>query len=94
MSERHQRLAAALPQPALPRVADLGCGGGLTLAALRERLGPEVELIGVERREPELERISFGPLGLKGLEPGAYRRLTAAEIDRLRAAGKARRRGR
>lgn len=55
MSERHQRLAAALPTPALPRVADLGCGGGLTLAALRARLGPDVELIGVERREPELD---------------------------------------
>jgi SAM-dependent methyltransferase len=55
VSERHQLLAAALPAPALPRVADLGCGGGLTLAALRERLGPEIELIGVERREPELE---------------------------------------
>ncbi len=36
-------------------MADLGCGGGRTLLALRERLGPEVELIGVERREPELE---------------------------------------
>ena len=54
MTERHRRLAAALPEPVLPRVADLGCGGGLTLAALRERLGPDVELIGVERREPEL----------------------------------------
>ena len=55
MSERHHRLAAALPQPALPRVVDLGCGGGLTLAALRRRLGDEIELIGVERREPQLE---------------------------------------
>jgi SAM-dependent methyltransferase len=55
VSQRHQRLAAALPAPALPRVADLGCGGGLTLAALRERFGPELELIGVERREPELD---------------------------------------
>ena len=54
MSERHHRLAAALPQPTLPRVVDLGCGGGLTLAALRERLGAEVELIGVERREYRL----------------------------------------
>ncbi len=54
MSERHRRLVAALPEPVLPRVADLGCGGGLTLAALRERLGAEAELIGVERREPEL----------------------------------------
>jgi ubiquinone/menaquinone biosynthesis C-methylase UbiE len=52
---RHRRLAAALPEPVLPCVADLGCGGGLTLAALRERFGPEVELIGVERREPQLE---------------------------------------
>jgi trans-aconitate methyltransferase len=49
VSERHQRLAAALPEPSLPRVVDLGCGGGLTLAALRERFGPELELIGVER---------------------------------------------
>ena len=55
MSERHHRLAAALPEPALARVADLGCGGGLTLAALRERFGPELELIGVERREPQLD---------------------------------------
>ena len=54
MSDRHRRLAAALPEPAIPRVADLGCGDGRTLAALRERLGPEVELVGVERREPEL----------------------------------------
>ena len=55
MSGRHQRLAAALPRPRVPRVADLGCGDGRTLAALRERLGPEVELVGVERREPELD---------------------------------------
>jgi SAM-dependent methyltransferase len=55
VNARHRRLAAALPEPALPRVADLGCGGGRTLAALRERFGPELELIGVERREPDLE---------------------------------------
>jgi 23S rRNA pseudouridine2605 synthase len=36
----------------------------------------------------ELERIAFGPLRLRGLEPGRHRRLTAAEIDKLaRAAG-------
>ena len=35
-----------------------------------------------------LERVSFGPLGLRGLEPGAHRRLTAAEIERLRRAGR------
>ena len=45
MSDRHRRLAAALPEPWLPRVADLGCGDGRTLAALRERLGndPDTE---------------------------------------------------
>ena len=37
-----------------------------------------------------LERVAFGPLGLGGLEPGAYRRLTAAELDRLRKAGRSR----
>jgi SAM-dependent methyltransferase len=52
---RHRLLAEALPEPVLPRVADLGCGGGLGLAALRRRMGPEVELVGVERREPTLE---------------------------------------
>src|SRR3954452_25386228 len=42
-----------------------------------------------------LERVAFGPLGLRGLEPGAHRRLTDAEIERLRAAGsKPRRHGR
>jgi 23S rRNA pseudouridine2605 synthase len=33
----------------------------------------------------ELVRISFGPLALDGLEPGAHRRLPAAEVERLRA---------
>ena len=37
-------------------VADLGCGDGRTLVALRERFGAGAcELIGVERREPELD---------------------------------------
>ena len=35
-----------------------------------------------------LERVAFGPLGLGRLEPGAHRRLTAAEIERLRRAGR------
>lgn len=38
---------------------DLGCGTGQTLLALRSRLGPEVELVGVDRRPvallPDLE---------------------------------------
>ena len=41
-----------------------------------------------------LERVAFGPLGLKGLEPGAHRRLTASEIERLRGSGKPRRKAR
>jgi SAM-dependent methyltransferase len=52
--ERHRRLAAALPDPQPQVVADLGCGGGRTLLALRERFGPDLELIGVERHQPEL----------------------------------------
>lgn len=33
----------------------------------------------------ELERVGFGPLRLDGLKPGAHRRLTAVEVERLRA---------
>jgi 23S rRNA pseudouridine2605 synthase len=33
-----------------------------------------------------LTRVAFGPIGLGGLEPGAARRLTAAEVERLRRA--------
>jgi 23S rRNA pseudouridine2605 synthase len=41
-----------------------------------------VEAIG--HRVTSLERTAFGPLRLQGLEPGAYRRLTKAEVERLR----------
>jgi len=34
----------------------------------------------------ELERVAFGPLGLRELEPGRSRRLTRAEVERLRRA--------
>jgi 23S rRNA pseudouridine2605 synthase len=34
-----------------------------------------------------LERVAFGPLGLRGLGPGEHRRLTATEVERLRNAG-------
>ena len=33
----------------------------------------------------ELQRIAFGPVRLDGLAPGAHRRLSAAEVERLRA---------
>jgi SAM-dependent methyltransferase len=54
VTDRHRRLAEALPAAVPPRVVDLGCGEGRTLAALRERFGEAVELVGVERREVEL----------------------------------------
>jgi SAM-dependent methyltransferase len=53
--ERHRRLAAALPEPDPRRIADFGSGTGGTLLALRERFGPDVELIAVERHEPQLD---------------------------------------
>ena len=43
-----------------------------------------IEAVG--HRVVELERVAFGPLGLGGLEPGESRRLTKAEVDRLRRA--------
>jgi 23S rRNA pseudouridine2605 synthase len=33
----------------------------------------------------QLERVAFGPLRLGGLEPGEHRRLTPAEVERLRS---------
>jgi len=36
----------------------------------------------------ELQRVRFGPLGLGDLQPGAARRLTRAEVERLRGAGR------
>jgi 23S rRNA pseudouridine2605 synthase len=39
----------------------------------------------VGHRVISLERIGFGPLALDGLAPGAHRRLTDADVERLRA---------
>jgi 23S rRNA pseudouridine2605 synthase len=47
-----------------------------------------VEAVG--HRVIELERVAFGPLGLRGLEPGRSRRLSAAEVERLRRAAEPR----
>jgi 23S rRNA pseudouridine2605 synthase len=38
----------------------------------------------VDHQIVELQRVAFGPLGLRGLEPGQSRRLTRAEVERLR----------
>ena len=55
----------------------------LTIREGRKRqLRRMVEAVG--HRVVELERVAFGPLGLRGLEPGKSRRLTKAEVDRLR----------
>jgi 23S rRNA pseudouridine2605 synthase len=40
----------------------------------------------VGHRVVALERVAFGPLGLRGMEPGQSRRLTKAEVERLRRA--------
>ena len=42
----------------------------------------------VGHRVTALERVAFGPLRLEGLEPGHSRRLTAAEVERLRQAAR------
>jgi 23S rRNA pseudouridine2605 synthase len=42
----------------------------------------------VGHRVVELERVAFGPLGLRGLDPGKSRRLRAAEVERLRRAAR------
>jgi 23S rRNA pseudouridine2605 synthase len=47
----------------------------------------------VGHRVVELERVAFGPLGLRGLELGKSRRLTRAEVERLRRAAEPRSRG-
>jgi 23S rRNA pseudouridine2605 synthase len=47
----------------------------------------------VGHRVVELERVAFGPLGLRGLEPGKSRRLTRVEVERLRRAAEPRARG-
>ena len=41
-----------------------------------------VEAVG--HRISSLERTAFGPLRLRGLDPGEHRRLTKAEVERLR----------
>jgi 23S rRNA pseudouridine2605 synthase len=72
---------------------------GRTAPAKVRRLGADaVELTIAEGRKRQvrrmceavghrviaLERVAFGPLRLQDLEPGAHRRLTTAEIERLR----------
>jgi 23S rRNA pseudouridine2605 synthase len=56
--------------------------------AIREGRKRQVRrmLEAVGHRVTSLERVAFGPLRLGGLEPGESRRLSAAEVERLRKA--------
>ena len=81
---------------------------GRTSPAKVRRIGPnELELTIHEGRKRQVrrmldlvghrvetqERVSFGPLRLGTLPRGGHRRLTAAEVERLRGTGKRARRG-
>ena len=63
---------------------------GVLEIALREGRKRQVRRMveAVGHRVVELERVAFGPLGLRGLEPGRSRRLTKAEVERLRRAAR------
>jgi len=65
---------------------------GLLEIRLREGRKRQVRRMceAVGHRVVELERVAFGPLGLRGLAPGKSRRLKDAEVDRLRRAAKPR----
>jgi 23S rRNA pseudouridine2605 synthase len=70
---------------------------GVLEVAIREGRKRQVRRMceAVGHRVVELERVAFGPLGLRGLGPGESRRLTKGEIERLRRASEppGRRRG-
>jgi 23S rRNA pseudouridine2605 synthase len=61
---------------------------GLLEIVLREGRKRQVRRMceAVGHRVVELERVAFGPLGLRGLPPGKSRRLKEAEVERLRRA--------
>ena len=63
---------------------------GLVELTIREGRKRQVRrmLEAVGHRVTRLERVAFGPLGLRGLDPGQSRRLTRAELERLRRAAK------
>jgi 23S rRNA pseudouridine2605 synthase len=67
---------------------------GLLEIRLREGRKRQVRRMceAVGHRVVELERVAFGPLGLRGLERGRSRRLKDAEVDRLRRAATGHRR--
>jgi 23S rRNA pseudouridine2605 synthase len=90
-----------LKEPALRALREgVELEDGPTAPARVRRLGPDrLELTIHEGRKRQvrrmceavghpvraLERVAFGPLRLGGLEPGEHRRLTPAEVERLRS---------
>jgi 23S rRNA pseudouridine2605 synthase len=99
---RVQVRPSPIDEPALRRLREgVELEDGMTLPASVRRLTPaRVEITiregrnrqvrrmleAVGHRVVALERIAFGPLRLGDLEPGACRRLSGAEVERLRAA--------
>lgn len=69
---------------------------GVVEIVLREGRKRQVRrmLEAVNHRVVELERVAFGPLGLRDLEPGESRRLSRAEVERLSRAAEPARGGR
>jgi 23S rRNA pseudouridine2605 synthase len=69
---------------------------GLLEITLREGRKRQVRRMceAVGHRVVELERVAFGPLGLRGLPLGKSRRLKEAEVERLRRAARRPRSGR
>jgi 23S rRNA pseudouridine2605 synthase len=67
-------------------------GSGVLELTIREGKKRQVRrmLEAVGHRVVELERVAFGPLGLRGLEVGKSRRLSRREIERLRNAAQPR----
>jgi 23S rRNA pseudouridine2605 synthase len=68
---------------------------GMVELTIREGKKRQVRrmLEAVGHRVVSLERVAFGPLGLRGLEPGKSRQLSQREIERLRRAAEPRGRG-
>jgi 23S rRNA pseudouridine2605 synthase len=67
-------------------------GSGVVELTIREGKKRQVRrmLEAVGHRVVELERVAFGPLGLRGLEMGKSRRLSQREVERLRRAAEPR----
>lgn len=77
--ERYRNLAHALPVAQRGRVVDLGCGAGSTLVALRERLGPDAELVGVDVRQPALPEPLAGDAKVDAVVADLNQRLPFAD---------------